>query len=118
MFDARKTRKREFVRKLLDKSKKEKEKEKEKTRAIEIIDLTRPDPTFSQKGIFADSVREAFGLRGGRSRKVLLKKNFIVLIQRILRPVIFWRGGKECGTGWWGVSKAPNQRKNYFVLTF
>ena len=41
-----------------------------------MVDLSRSDPTFSQKGIFADSVREAFGLRGWEVEAGFIGENF------------------------------------------
>jgi len=106
------TRKREFVRRLLDKSKKEKE--KEKTRAIEIIDLTRPDPTFSQKGIFADSVREAFGLRGWEVEAGFIEEKFYRFDTKDFEASDFLAGRKRMWDWMVGCVEGPEPEKKLF----
>ena len=102
---------REFVRKVLRGGEKEKEK-----RAIEVIDLTRPEPTFSQKGIYADSVREAFGLRGWEVEAGFFEEKFYRFDKKDFEESEFLVGRKKMWEWMVGSIEDLTLRKNIFVL--
>ena len=105
----------EYMKKVLSGGEKEKVREKQK----EVVDLTLPDPTFSQQGIFPESVREVFGLRGWELESGFLEEKFYRYDTRDFESPEYLPGRKKMWDWMVGCVEGPDPpRKNYFVPTF